>query len=122
TVPTRGSALSGALAALSRGSARQAGDLLPGGGRRRRAAEPSRKHGRGVAAQGQSGRLFPVLGRAAWLPKGRQHSTLPRRGTRVLCGRSVPDRPHVLTPLPVQQVTNVERVIAGKCSRFRLDF
>src|SRR5262249_18415070 len=45
----------------------------------------------------QSGRLFLVLGRAAWLPQGRQHSALPRCGTRLLCDRSLPDRAHVLT-------------------------
>src|SRR6266516_4078603 len=64
TLSAGGSALSRALAALSRGSAREAGDLLPGGRGCRRAAEPGRKYGRGTAAQGKSGRLFPVLGRA----------------------------------------------------------
>ena len=42
-----------------------------------RAAEPGRGHGRGAAAQGQSGWLFPVLGRAARLPEGQEHSALP---------------------------------------------
>src|SRR5262249_3928446 len=51
----------------------------------------------GAAAQGQFGLLFPVFGRAAWLPEGRQHSTLPRCGTSLLCDRSLPDRAHVLT-------------------------
>src|SRR5262249_34847160 len=67
TVSARASALSRALAALSSGPARETGDLLPGGGGRRGAAEPGGNYGCGVAAQRQSGRLFPVLGRAAWL-------------------------------------------------------
>src|SRR5262249_32033855 len=92
-----GSGLGRALAALSRGSAREAGDLLPGGRGRRCAAESGREHGRGAPAQGQSGRLFPILGRAAWLPEGRQHPTLPRCGTCLLCDRSLSDRAHVLT-------------------------
>src|SRR5262249_59843207 len=97
TVSARGGALPRALAALSRGSAREAGDLLPGGGGRRRAAQPGGKGGLGGAAQRQSGRLFLVRGRAAWLPQGRQHSALPRCRTRLLCDRSLPDWAHVLT-------------------------
>src|SRR6476661_2726956 len=89
-------ALSRALAALSCPSAVEAGDLLPGRRGCRRAAEPDRGHGRGAAAQRQSGRLFPVHGRAAWLPQVRQHPALPRRRTRLLRHRGVPHRAHVL--------------------------
>jgi dienelactone hydrolase len=58
---------------------------------------PNQAETMGAAAQGKSGRLFSVLGRAAWLPQGRQHSALPGCGTRLLCDRSFPDRAHVLT-------------------------
>src|SRR5262249_34638001 len=50
-----------------------------------------------VQRRAEWGRLFSILGRAAWLPQGQQHSALPRCGARLLRDRSLPDRAHVLT-------------------------
>src|SRR5262249_1100687 len=86
-----------ALAALSRGSARGTGGFFSGGGGRRRAAGPGRKDGWGAAGRGETGRVFSLFGRGAWVSAGRHKFKLPRCGTRLLCDRSLPDRAHVLT-------------------------
>jgi hypothetical protein len=48
-------------------------------------AEPDRGDGRGIAPARHAGRLFPVLGLAAWLSQRRQHSARARCGTLFLC-------------------------------------
>ena len=116
--------LSRALAHIPRGAPVEARDLLPGRRGRHRAAQPVRGHGRRAAPEGNAGRLFPVLGRAARLPQGRQHPALPRCRALFLCHQRVQDRADVLSmsvresPAASDRVINRESFPAASYSVF----